>query len=175
MSRSLHTGFFEDEHDLIAAAQECRQRGIPVVDVVSPFPIHGLDAVLGIKPSQLGWVTFVMGAVGLAFGFGLEYWTAAVNWPLNVGGKPLDSLPAFIPVAFELTILFAGISTVVALLLRSKLWPNKRAVEGLETTTDDQHALILAQADAAFEDEDFAELFHRHGAVDSRQETEIAR
>ncbi len=175
MSPSLHTGFFEDEHDLLSAAKECRERGIPVVDVVSPFPIHGLDDVLGIRPSRLAWVTFLMGAAGLAFGFGLQYWTAAFDWPLNVGGKPLDSLPAFIPVAFELTILFAGVSTVVALLLRSKLWPSKQVPSGLESTTDDQHALILAQADAAFEDSDFTELFERHGAINSQRETEATR
>lgn len=172
---SFHTGFFEDEHDLLAAAKECRERGIPVVDVVSPFPIHGLDAVLGIKPSRLGWVTFAAGATGLAFGLWLQYWTAAFNWPLNVGGKPLDSLPAFVPVAFELTILFAGIATVVFLLLRSGLRPGKQVRSGLEVTTDDQHALILAQSDASFQDSDFTELWHRHGAVNSLKDTEVVR
>lgn len=173
MSRSLHTGFFEDEHDLLAAAKECRKRGIQVVDVVSPFPIHGLDNVLGIRPSNLGWVTFLAGAVGLAFGLWLQYWTSAVDWPLNVGGKPLDSLPAFIPVAFELTILFAGISTVLALLLRCRLWPRSSVPQGLELTTDDHHALILAQSNAAFQDSDFSDLWQRHGAVNVRRETEV--
>lgn len=173
MSRSLHTGFFFDEHDLVAAARECRERGIPVVDVVSPFPIHGLDEVLGIRPSRMGWVTFIGGAVGLGLGFWLQYWTSAFDWPLNIGGKPLDSLPAFIPVAFELTILIAGLATAGALLARSRLWPAKRVPAGLEVTTDDRHALILAQQDASFRDVDFEELWRRHGAVDSRRETEV--
>ncbi len=172
MNRSLHTGFFEDEHDLLNAARECRERGIPVVDVVSPFPIHGLDDVLGIRPSRLGWVTFAAGATGLSFGFFLQYWTAAVDWPLNIGGKPLDSMPAFIPVAFELTVLFAGLGTAFFLLFRSKVWPTRTAPAGLEVTTDDQHALILAQADGAFMDADFEDLWCRHGAVNSRRETE---
>lgn len=173
MSRSLHTGFFEDEHDLLAAASECRARGIPVVDVVSPFPIHGLDAVLGIRPSKLGWVTFIGGAAGLSLGFWLQYWTSAFNWPLNIGGKPLDSMPAFIPVAFELTILVAGLSTVFALFALCKLWPGKKSPAGLEVTTDDQCALILAQSDASFQDSDFQELWQRHGAVNSSREMEV--
>lgn len=170
MSQSLHIGFFEDEHDLLAAATECRERGIPVVDVVSPFPIHGLDEVLGIRPSRLGWVTFIGGAVGLGLGFWLEYWTSAVDWRINVGGKPFDSLPAFIPVAFEVTILIAGLATAFALLARSRLWPSKSVPPGLEATTDDQHALILEQTDAAFQDSDFQDLWLRHGAANSTRE-----
>lgn len=173
MSRRLHTGFFEDTRDLLAAAAECRERKIPVVDVVSPFPIHGLDDVLGIRPSRLPWVTLIGGAVGLLCGFWLQYWTSAVNWPINIGGKPYDSFPAFVPVAFEMTILFAGLSTALALLVRSRLWPAKRIPEGLESTTDDRLALIVSQADAAFRDSDFLDLWRRHGAVEFRQESEV--
>jgi len=165
MTQHLHIGYFEDSRDLLDAAAECRQRSIPIFDVISPFPIHGLDEVLGIRPSRLPWVTLAAGILGVSLGFYLEYWTAAVNWPLNVGGKPLDSFPAFVPVAFELTILFAGLATAAALLLRSGIWPWRRIPSGLERTTDDQHALILAQSDAAFPDEVYAEVLLRHGAV----------
>ena len=172
MSSSRHVGFFEDDRDLLDAAKECRDRGIPIIDVISPFPIHGLDAVLGIKPSRLPWVTLCAGALGLSAGFLLEYWTAAVNWPLNVGGKPLNSLPAFVPVAFELTILFAGLATAAGLFLRSRVWPGRGTEAGFEVTSDDRHALILAQRDARFAPEVFEDLLRRHGAVDLRHEVE---
>ena len=172
MSGSLHVGFFEDDRDLLDAVRECRDRGIPIVDVVSPFPIHGLDDVLGIRPSRLPWVTLIAGAVGLGIGTWGQYWTSAVNWPLNIGGKPFDSLPAFVPVMFEMTVLFAGLATAAALLLRSRIWPGRRTGPGLERTSDDQHALILAQEDAAFREEDFTEVLLRHGAVETRHETE---
>ncbi len=172
MSRRLHTGFFEDEHALLAAAAECRERSIPVVDVISPFPIHGLDDVLGIRRSRLPWVTLIGGATGCVLGFWFQYWSSGVSWPINVGGKPFNSFAAFAVVGFELTILFAGLATAAALLLRSGLWPGRRAPEGLEATTDDRHALILAQADAAFRDGEFHELLHRHGAVEIRLESE---
>lgn len=173
MNCSLHTGFFTDERDLVSAARACRAQGIPIVDVVSPFPIHGIDEVLGIRRSRLPWVTLAGGAAGLGLGLWLQYWTARTNWPINVGGKPLDSLPAFVPVAFELTILIAGLSTAAALFVRSRIWPGRKAPTGLEATTDDSHALILAQDDASFRDEDFEEVWRRHGAVDFRKETEV--
>ena len=175
MSRSLHIGFFEDEHDLLAAARECRGRGIPVLDVVSPFPIHGIDEVLGIRPSRLGWVTAAGGALGLCLGLWFQYWSSATNWPLDVGGKPFDSLPAFVPVGFEMTVLLAGLGTAFFLLVRSGLWPGKQPAKGMESTTDDRHALILAQQDAEFRVEDFTDLWKRHGAVGSRMETEETR
>ena len=116
MNHRLHVGFFEDEHDVLAAAKECRERQIPIADVVSPYPIHGLDAVLGLRPSRLPWVTLTGALVGAGLGLWFEYWSAWDNWPINVGGKPFDSLPAFVPVAFELTILFAGLATFFLLL-----------------------------------------------------------
>ncbi len=172
MSRSLHIGFFEDERDLLDAVRECRERKIPIVDVVTPFPVHGLDEAMGIRRSRLAWVTLIGGAAGLTLGLGFQYWSSAFNWPVNVGGKPFDSLPAFVPVAFELTVLLAGLSTAGALLFRSRLWPGRCASQGLEPTTDDRHALILAHTDAAFRQEDFVEVLRRHGADSCRSETE---
>jgi len=169
MSHRLHIGFFDDEHALLDAARECRQREIPISDVVSPYPVHGLDDVLGIKRSRLPWITLIGGAIGLAIGLGFQYWSTAGNWPINVGGKPFDSLPAFIPVAFEMTILIGGLSTVFFLFMRSCLWPGKKVDDGLELTTDNCHALVLEQKDAAFLESDFDDLFKRHGAVESRQ------
>ena len=129
--------------------------------------------VLGIRRSRMAWVTLTGGAIGLALGLWLQYWTAGVDWPLNVGGKPLDSLPAFVPVAFELTILVAGLATAAALFMRSRVWPGRRAPRGLEATTDDAHALILAQRDASFREEEFAELLERHGARECRHQQEV--
>ncbi len=167
---SLHTGFFEDERDLLDAARECKARGIPIADVVTPYPIHGIDEVLGIKRSRLPWVTLIGGAIGASAGLGFQYWSSASDWPVNVGGKPFDSLPAFIPVGFEMTVLIAGLSTALFLLIRCCLWPGKKPVPGLERTSDDRLALILEQRDAAFVTGDFRELFERHGAVESRED-----
>jgi hypothetical protein len=172
MRRSLHVGLFADDRDLLDAVRECREREIPILDVVTPFPLHELDEAMGLRRSRLPWVTLIGGAVGLAIGLGFQYWSSAVNWPLDVGGKPFDSLPAFVPVAFEMTILLAGLSTAGALFFRSKLWPGRKPPRDLEATTDDRHALVLTQADAAFREEDFVDLWQRHGAESYRMETE---
>ncbi len=174
MSTSLHIGLFTDEGALLEALREGRRRGMRVVDVISPHPIHGLDEALGIRPSRLPWVALGGGVVGAVLGLAFQYWTAAVDWPLNVGGKPLDSLPAFVPVAFELTVLIAGVATAAAFLYRSRLWPGKRVQDAYASTSDDRCALVLEQADATFRAQDFAELLSRHGAAEVRHETEGA-
>ncbi|MFT7677123.1 MAG: hypothetical protein ACI8QC_001100 [Planctomycetota bacterium] len=173
MTGSVHIGFFEDSRDVLDAAKECRERSIPIVDVISPYPVHGLDEVLDIKRSRLPWVTLIFGGIGLASGFALQFWTASVDWPLNVGGKPLNSLPAFVVVAFELTILFAGLATVAALFLRTRLWPGRKWTPGLELTTDNRLALILAQRDASFPTEVYQDLLRRHGAIELRLGDEV--
>jgi len=157
-------GFFEDEHALLDAARACRERDVPILDIVSPFPVHGVDEVLGIRRSRLGWVTLVGGATGLGLGLWFQYWSTSVSFPIDVGGRPWDSFPAFAPVAFELTILFAGLSTALCLFVRSFLWPGKQVPPGLERTSDDRHALILEQRDARFLDAELEALLAEHGA-----------
>ncbi len=108
-------GIFLTEEQLLAAAKKTREMGFTKFEAISPFPIHGMDEVCGIKRSFLPYVAFGAGVVGLLLGLLLTYWTSAVNWPINVGGKPMFSLPAFVPIMFELTILFAALSSVGAL------------------------------------------------------------
>lgn len=170
MNGRLHIGYFTDDHDVLAAARACRQRGLEIVDLVSPYPLHGADEALGLAPSRIAWVTLLTGALGLALGLGFQYWSAGTDWPLNVGGKPFDSLPAFVPVAFETTILLGGLGTALALFALSGLWPGRRAHgEFLRRTTDDQHALVLRQADARLAEREYRELLLVHGAVEALQ------
>lgn len=169
MSRTVHIGVFEDEHHLLAAVAESRQRGLSIVDAYSPYPIHGIDELIGIQRSRLPLVCFVGGLTGLILGLLFQYWSSATSWPLNVGGKPFDSLPAFVPVAFELTVLFGGLATALMLMVRSRLWPGKksRAIEGV---TDDHFALAIARKDAGLAAAELPALLGRHGAVQVRTE-----
>lgn len=164
MTRRVEAALFTREEALLAAARECRARGIEIVDVHSPHPVHGIDEVAGIRRSRISTVTLVAGATGLSFGLWLQYWTSASDWPLDVGGKPFDSLPAFMPVAFELTVLFAGLATVAALLIRSRLRPG-RAPRLLGTgVTDDRFALLVAPKAGEVTSRDLASLWERLGA-----------
>jgi hypothetical protein len=156
--------FFRREEELFHAAIEARENGFEIHDVFTPFPIHGMDQAVGLKRSRLTWIAFVAGAVGLMFGLGLQVWTSAYDWPLNVGGKPFNSFPLFIPVTFELTVLFSGLIAIGVLLVRNRLWLfSKRLV--FDRVTDDRFVIVLKQTDASFDAIGAARLFARHGAI----------
>lgn len=109
-------GIWEDEHVFVGAARKVRESGFKKFEAISPFPLHGIDDAMDIPLSFIPWVTFTFGLTGFSFGVWFTWWTSAVNWPLIISGKPMWSLPAFIPVIFECTILFAALSSVGALL-----------------------------------------------------------
>jgi hypothetical protein len=108
-------GIFVDEHVAVKAAAAARQSGYAKFEAITPYPVHGMEEACGIKRSNIPYVTFVAGLTGLSGGLLLTWWTSAVNWQTNIGGKPFFSLPAFVPIMFELTILFAALSSVGAL------------------------------------------------------------
>lgn len=114
-------GFWSDDHEIVAAANKMREAGYKKFDAITPFPVHGMEEAVGIKRSMIPWITFIAGLTGCGLGLLLQYWTSAVSWPINVGGKPMFSLPAFIPITFELTILFAALSSVGAMFILNGL------------------------------------------------------
>ena len=105
---------FEDPSSLLAAARKVKAEGYEVVEAYSPLPIHGLADVLGWK-NHLPAIVFAGGLVGACAGFGLQYWVSVIEYPLNIGGKPFDSWPAFIVPTFECTILFAAAAAVLGM------------------------------------------------------------
>lgn len=171
MSRWL-VGVFTREEDLLGAVADARERGFEIVDAFTPYAVHGLDQAMGLAPSRLTWACFCGGATGLSLAMLLEVWTSAFDWPLNVGGKPLVSLPAFVPVAFEMTILFAGLGVFFATLLRCGLVPGKRPRLALEGVTDDRFAVVLLEDDAAFDPAEARALFADHHAVSVEEREE---
>lgn len=107
-------GIFLDEETVVNAARKVRESGFSKFDAISPYPIHAMEEACGIKRSPIPYVTFVAGVVGLLAGLAFTYYTSVIDWAVNVGGKPMFSLPAFIPIIFELTVLFAALSSVGA-------------------------------------------------------------
>src|SRR5204863_2726746 len=125
------------------AVQAVRRQDFSVYDVYAPYPIHGLDHAMGVHRSHLPWVTFVVGLTGLTLALTLQFYTTVLDWPLNVGGKPDNSTLAFIPICFELSVLFGGLATVAALLLRARLYPGKKPWLVHAGVTNDTFALVL--------------------------------
>jgi hypothetical protein len=107
---------FEEPGDLVAAAQRAREAGYRRMDGYSPLPIEELHEALGFHDRRLPLIVLVGGTIGALAGYGLQWWASAIAYPLNVGGRPLHSWPAFIPVTFEMTILIAALSAVFGML-----------------------------------------------------------
>lgn len=107
---------FEKPEQLVAAARLAREAGYRRMDAYTPFPVHGLVEALGRKHTMVPFVTLMGGLMGGTSGFALQYWASKVAYPINVGGRPFNSWPAFIPVTFEMTILFAALSAVLGML-----------------------------------------------------------
>jgi len=142
---------FADPHLLLEAVKRLKQEGYPIIDTYSPFPVHGMDEAIGLKPSRLPRACLAFGLLGLATALGVQIWTSAYDYPLIVGGKPLVSLPAFIPVSFELTVLFAGLGVVASLFVASGMRP-KFKVPDLHPGVNDDRFVVAGeiQAGASF-------------------------
>jgi hypothetical protein len=162
--RTFVVARFSDAETLVKAVREMRARNFSVYDVYAPYPIHGMDEAMGLRRSRIPWVTFIMGLTGLTLALTFQFYTAVLDWPLNVGGKPDNSTLAFVPICFELTVLIGGLSTVAALLLRTRLFPGKREQLPLEGVTNDSFALVLRRKDAHFDVGTACELLNQSGA-----------
>ena len=144
INRKYISIYFDDEVPLLEAVRKLRDSKEIIVDVLSPFPVHGLDEALSIKRSRIPVGGFIFCALGAILAFGFQAWVFTKSYPLIIGGKPFFSVPTFIPITFEMTVLFAGLSMVAALLIRSKLKPDIRFKPVDERITDDMFVILVA-------------------------------
>ncbi|WP_299576154.1 DUF3341 domain-containing protein [uncultured Sunxiuqinia sp.] len=137
------TAYYSDEEDLLKGIGQIKADGLKIMDVLTPFPVHGLDKALSIPRSRLTRVAFWGGAVGATLGFGFQAWVFTIDYPLNIGGKPFFAVPSFMPVAFELTVLFSAFAMVIAFFLSNKLGPGAKPVIHDERATDDRFLVVV--------------------------------
>lgn len=107
---------FENPTELVLAAHRAHEAGYRRMDGYTPFPVEGLSEAIGFKKDRVALVVLIGGILGGLSGYLMQYWISVVSYPLNVGGKPLHSWPAFIVVTFEMTVLFAGLAGVFGML-----------------------------------------------------------
>jgi len=163
-SRDRVVAIFERADRLVAAVRAVRARGFAVRDVYAPYALHELDDALGVRRSRLGLVTFAGGVAGAVGAIGMQVWCAALDWPVDVGGKPANSALAFLPITFELTVLLAGLATAGAFLARSRLFPGAASTLAAEGVTNDRFALL---AEGAY-GEVLGAVLHAAGASEVR-------
>ncbi len=169
MSTRVIVATFEHEDDLLAATTAVRLKGLKIVDAFTPYAVHGLDRAMGLRPSRLTWVCFICGMTGALGMLWFQHWTAAISWPLNVGGKPWNSLPSDAPVAFESAVLLAGFGSVFALFAVSRLFPGKHAQIVHPRVTDDRFVLVIDETDASFNLASLTHLLQQFELVDIKE------
>ena len=153
---------------LLQAVKRVREARYHIVEIYTPFPVHGLDKAMGLASTRIAITSFLYGLVGLGVAIWMMDYMMITDWPRNIGGKPsfsfLQNLPAFVPIIFELTVYFAAHLMVITFYMRSKLWPFKSAENPDVRTTDDH---FLMEIDVANHDlESLTSFLKETGALE---------
>ena len=151
MAEKVIYAMYDDDDTLLNGAKHLVKEGVKVSDVYSPFPLHGIDPVIGVEPTRLGIAAFMYGLTGTMLAIiGIRY-MMIVDWPMNIGGKPnfsyLENILSFIPVTFEFTVLCAAHGMAITYLLVNKTLPGMPAQNPDPRTTDDKFVMEVRSID----------------------------
>jgi len=166
-SNKVIHALYDDDDVLLNAVKSIKKEKHHIEEVYTPFPVHGLDKVLGLEETRIAIMAFIYGCIGFTVAVSMINYIMIVDWPQNIGGKPsfslLENLPAFVPVMFEMTVFFAAHLMVITFYLRSKLWPFKEAENPNPLTTDDKFLVEIAVED---NEKELKALLEKTGAID---------
>ncbi len=164
-----YTGLFDNPDAIINAAEKAEEKGYKKYDIHSPYPVHGMPKAMKLPASKLGYVALVLGLTGTLSAIALTYWVSAIEYPIVIGGKPLFSFPAYVPIIFELTVLFAAIGTVLAMLFVFFKFPNNshplQGTEFMKKVSSDMHGISIQAEDENFNEEDVKQFLQSLGAI----------
>ena len=142
-TKNYLVGVYDDEDVLLHAVEQIRDKGVKIHEVYSPFPVHGLDEALGYKRSRLPIAAFIFGLTGTSLALIMQIWMLGFDWPMIIGGKNFVSLPPFMPVTFELTVLLSALGMVATFLIVSDMAPYKWPEPFDIRSTDDKHVMAI--------------------------------
>lgn len=151
--KKFAVGCYDDEAVLFPAVEKVRNSGYKLHDVYTPFPVHGLDKALGHKDTDLHVAGFIYGITGTCTAVGFMSWIFTSDWPINFGGKPHFALPAFIPITFETTVLFAAVGMVLTFCYLNQIMPGVKKHVFHPRQTDDLFVVALEINDQVSEQE----------------------
>ncbi len=159
---------FESPRTLFHGCEKIRDAGYKRWDAYSPFPVHNLEKAMGIPASKVPWIVLAGGLTGASLGFFMQWWISAVDYPLIIAGKPLVSWPAFIPVTFELMVLFSALGAVFGMLALNRLPQPYHPLfqsKNFERVTDDKFFVAIESRDPQFDATSTAEFLESVGAI----------
>ena len=162
-------GIYNDEHTLLHAIAHLRHDGIDVKDVVSPYPVHGMDEALGLERTRISVASFMFGITGTSLALLMLWYMNIHDWPMDIGGKPsfalFKNLPAFIPVTFESTVFCAAHGMVITFLLRCKILPGVEP-EVIDPRSTDDHFTMKVRVWEDEKESDVIAKIKASGAVE---------
>jgi hypothetical protein len=164
-------GLYDDPAALVRAATRFRDAGYRTWDCHTPYPVHGLDRAMGLRGSPLALYALLAGFVGVAAALGMQGWMNAVDYPINVGGKPFFSWPAFMPLTFELFVLFTALAATALGCVYCRLFRWHSPLHDsniMAEITSHRFAVVLDAADDRFDPEEARVLFEETGSTDVR-------
>lgn len=141
-NKNFLVGVFDDEDVVISAVHTLRSKGVKIHEVFTPFPVHGLEEALGYKRTRLPVAAFFFGLTGTCLALLMQFWMLGYDWPMIIGGKPHASLPPFVPVTFELTVLLSALGMVACFFIVSDMKPYGKPRHFDVRSTDDK--LVMA-------------------------------
>ena len=169
MSTKIY-GLYDDDHKLMEGAAALIDKGVHIKDAYTPFPVHGLDKVLGVKWTRLAICAFIYGITGTVLALTGFWYFMITDWPMIIGGKPnfvlYQNLPAFIPITFEFTVLCAAHGMAVTYMLRNWTLPGVKARNPHPRTTDDHFAIEIDVDANDFSGEEIENMLKDTGTVE---------
>ncbi len=174
MADTVIYAMYDDDDVLKDGAKKLVSKGVKVSEVFSPFPIHGIDPIIGVKNTRLGIMAFIYGLTGLTLAtIGMRYFMI-VDWPMNIGGKPnfsyLENILSFIPISFEFTVLCAAHGMAITYLLLNKTLPGMPASNPDPRTTDDKFVIELRTSENSnYSAEDLEKMLKETGMIEIDQ------
>lgn len=159
---------YTEASEILGAARRAYREGYRQMDAYTPFPVEGLPESLGFRDHLVPWIMFIGGALGCALGFGFLYWTTVIDYPLNVGGRPLYSWPMWIPITFECTVLLSAFAGVVGMLILNGLPQPYHPVfdaPNFEEATSSRFFLCIEARDPRFDPEETRRFLEATGAA----------
>ncbi|MDX2359227.1 MAG: DUF3341 domain-containing protein [Crocinitomicaceae bacterium] len=176
MAEQVLYAMYDDDDVLKDGAKKLVAKGVKVEEVFSPFPIHGIDPIIGVEQTRLGIFAFIYGMLGLTIAtLGMRYFMVT-DWPMNIGGKPnftyLENILAFIPVTFEFTVLCAAHGMAITYLIANRTLPGMKAENPDPRTTDDRFVMELRTSqNTQFTAQELEAMVKDTGIVELEQKT----